>query len=323
MGIFAHGIEVLAPVLAQSRREARDAVAFITESPIRKLASLTLPLLPVSLQMMMKGGERTLFLPDTRWIADSMWMDAPIDPLLPAMRAIAESQPPAPSHALWLNWNAPPSRPDMAFSLEARTYLALYGGMRISVRTDMPGVTPAMIDWWFGWHGDAAAKYKLWHPQAHIHAQWLGTPPTHATGRAAYVGQTSIVDEYIGSDLVRGAIQFVSPATLGFTDPSLDDGRATVVCARLGLGAPIDIGYLAHHVRTVPGGSEMRSRFWMGGRHVAGRNALGSVAAAIAKRVLRLTETDARAVLVHCGQEMPHLAAFLPALYAKFGSGIA
>jgi hypothetical protein len=130
MGIFAHGIEVLAPVLANSRREAREAVAFISESPIRKLASLTLPLLPISLQVMMKGGERTLFLPDTRWIADSMWMDAPIDPLLPAMRAIAESQPPAPSHALWLNWNAPPSRPDMAFSLEARTYLALYGGLR-------------------------------------------------------------------------------------------------------------------------------------------------------------------------------------------------
>jgi hypothetical protein len=130
MGIFAHGIEVLAPVLADSRSDARDAVAFIADSSIRKLASLTLPLLPISLQTMMKGGERTLFLPNTRWTADSMWMDGPIDPLLPAMRAIADSQPPAPSHALWLNWNAPAARTDMAFSLEARTYLALYGGLR-------------------------------------------------------------------------------------------------------------------------------------------------------------------------------------------------
>jgi hypothetical protein len=65
----------------------------------------------------------------------------------------------------------------------------------------------------------------------------------------------------------------VPPASLGFTDRSLDDdSRATIVCARIGLGdAPIDIGYLAHHVRAVAGGSEMRSRFWMGGRHVAGR----------------------------------------------------
>jgi hypothetical protein len=53
---------------------------------------------------------------------------------------------------------------------------------------------------------------------------------------------------------------------------------------------------------------------------VAGRNLIGSLAAAVAKRVLRLTESDARALLVHCGQEMPHLAAFLPALYAEFGT---
>lgn len=194
------------------------------------------------------------------------------------------------------------------------------GGMRVSIRTDMPGVTPAMIDWWFGWHGDAAAKYKLWHPQAHIHAQWLGAPPMGAQGRSPYIGQTSIVDEYIGSDLVRGAIAFVAPASLGFNDKRLDDDRqATIVCARIGLAeAPINIGYLAHHVRAVPGGSEMRSRFWMGGRHVAGRNLIGSVAAAIAKRVLTLTESDARALLVHCAQEMPHLAAFLPALHAEF-----
>ncbi len=197
------------------------------------------------------------------------------------------------------------------------------GGMRVSVRSLMPGVTPAMVDWWFGWHGDEPAKYKLWHPQAHIHVGWRGTPPAGTSGRALYIGQTSIVDEYIGSDLVRGAIQFVSPADMGLADPSLnDDQTATMVCARLGLGdAPIDIGFLAHHVRAVPGGSEMRSRFWMGGRHVAGRNLIGSVAASVAKRVLRLTDSDARAVLVHCAQEMPHLATFLPALYAEFGPG--
>ena len=194
------------------------------------------------------------------------------------------------------------------------------GGMRVSVRTAMPGVTPAMIDWWFGWHGDTPAKYKLWHPQAHVHVGWRETPPAGVTGRTLYVGQTSIVDEYIGSTLIRGAIRFVPPASLGFTDRSFEDDRqATIVCARIWLGdAPIDIGYLAHHVRAVPGGSEMRSRFWMGGRHVAGRNLVGSLAVPIAKLVQRLTENDARALLVHCAEEMPHLASFLPALHAEF-----
>ena len=238
------------------------------------------PLAPHVCAALDRGGVPDLLLPDFDQAAQNLFGDAPV--------------------------------------LEDGFVLTKDGGMRVSVRTDMPGVTPAMIDWWFGWHGDAAAKYKLWHPQAHVHVGWRDPPPSGASGRALYVGQTSLVDEYIASDLIRGSIRFVPPASFGFTDPRLDDDRqATIVCARIGLGdAPIDVGYLAHHVRAVPGGSEMRSRFWMGGKHVGGRNLIGGLAAGLAKRVLRLTEGDARALLVHCAQEMPHLAAFLPELYA-------
>ena len=35
------------------------------------------------------------------------------------------------------------------------------GSARISVLTPMPGVTPAMWDWWFAWHGSEAQRYKL------------------------------------------------------------------------------------------------------------------------------------------------------------------
>jgi len=78
---------------------------------------------------------------------------------------------------------------------------------------------------------------------------------------------------------------------------------------------PIDVGYLAHHVRRTAGGSEMRSRFWIGGPYAAGRNsALGTVIAQAA----RFMRPSARALLVHCAEEMRHLARFLPALYAEF-----
>ena len=127
--INAHGIEVVAPVMADSWKEARELVAFMSNSPVRSKASFTLPLLPMSLNFMMKAGEKTLFLSNTRWSADNMWMDTPIDPLLPAIRGIADTQPPHPSHVLWLNWNGPVQRPDMAFSQEHRTYLALYCGL--------------------------------------------------------------------------------------------------------------------------------------------------------------------------------------------------
>jgi hypothetical protein len=125
----APGFDVLAPVIADSWKDAREATAFLRDSPIRAKASFTSPLLPVSLSTMMKQGEKTLFLPNTHWFTDNMWIAGGVERILPGLRAIADTQPPAPSHALWLNWN-PVARPDMAFSVEDRTYLALYGGLR-------------------------------------------------------------------------------------------------------------------------------------------------------------------------------------------------
>ena len=91
---------------------------------------------------------------------------------------------------------------------------------------------------------------------------------------------------------------------------------------RTGFGDfPIDVGYLVHHVRRTAAGSEMRSRFWVGGPYAAGRSSLaGTVIARAARLVLGTIEADARALLVHCAEEMQHLASFLPALYAEFRS---
>jgi hypothetical protein len=204
-------------------------------------------------------------------------------------------------------------------ALEDGLALTADGAMHVAARTDMPGVTPEMIDWWFGGHSDSPERYKLWHPNAHVHAAWSAPPP--AGTRACYVGHTSIVDEYIGSNLIRAAVQFVQPRAMGFADASLDDPeQATIVCARTGL-ADFDVGYLAHHVRRTATGSKTRSRFWIGGRYAAGRgSAVGIVLAHVARLVMRPSEADARALLVHCAEEMQHLASFLPALFAEFRS---
>lgn len=130
MGIFAPGIEVVAPVMADSRKEAAEALAFLKDNEVASKASFTSPLMPLSLGAMMKTGEKSLFLPNIRWFADNMWMNGPIEPLIADLRRIADTQPPSPSHVLWLNWNPSGQRPDMAFSVEARTYLALYAGLR-------------------------------------------------------------------------------------------------------------------------------------------------------------------------------------------------
>lgn len=197
------------------------------------------------------------------------------------------------------------------------------GSMQVSVRTDMPGVTPAMWAWWFGWHGSDTRRYKLWHPRAHLSARWKDGDQDSGAGRRGaqrYVGRWSMISEYIGSTKLGAAIQFVEPAAMGLPDDSDD---TVSICARLGSAdAPVDAGWFVHQVRSTPGGSEMRSRFWMGGPHIAVRKAPEVASKAvrpIASKLIGVSESTARNLLVYCAQEMNHLAGFLADLWESFG----
>lgn len=225
---------------------------------------------------------------------------------------------------------APPMLPDLASSsswLDAGyrevengfTQLA-DGAVHVAVLTEMPNVTPDMIDWWFGWHSAEPQRYKLWHPQAHVHARWRQPDPPGPTGRARYVGRTSLVDEYVGNTLSHVAIRFVLPTSLGFDEPRLAEGEATTVCARIGfVDQPIEIGFLAHQVRRVAGGSEMRSRFWLGGQNGGLRTSarLGDLASRVVRQFKRPDLSLGQELLAHCSKEMTHLASFLPELYTE------
>jgi len=214
-----------------------------------------------------------------------------------------------------------------SFPIENGYALLPGGSMHLALRTNMPGTSPEMVDWWFGWHSEEPERYKLWHPQAHVHAAWCSKNPPNAPslrGRERYVGRTSCVDEYLGSTLGSYAIRFIPPAELGFDEQQLADPRqATCVCARVGFAkVPFDLGYLAHHVSRVEGGAVMHSRFWVGGSYAAPRRGglLGSAVLWGVQRVLKPRQADAEALLVHCAQEMPHLASFLPGVYAACGA---
>ncbi|MGW2374750.1 DAPG hydrolase family protein [Kitasatospora sp. NPDC001683] len=196
------------------------------------------------------------------------------------------------------------------------------GSMYVAALTRMPGASPAMVDWWFGWHATETQRYKLWYPRAHLYAQWHGDAVDRSTPyRARYLSGTSFVDEYVGNVLGRLAIRFVHPGRLGFDEDGLAPDEATAICATVGMSqVPLDWGWLVHYVRRVRDGAEMRSRFWMGGGHVATRAGarLGSELEAAAEGVRRLGEGQARAMVVHCSQEMNHLASFLPALFEEY-----
>lgn len=184
------------------------------------------------------------------------------------------------------------------------------GGFQVSVRTDMPRVTPAMWNWWFGWHGSRTSRYKLWHPRAHASARWAD-----GEGDGRWLGRTSLIEEYLGSAYAKAAIRFVEPSVLGLDSARL--GGDVAICARLGSSeVPVEIGWFIHHVRATATGAEMRSRFWMGGPHIGVRRGIRLADRAV-RPIAAHQLPDPRDLMVHCAQEMNHLAGFLPALHAR------
>lgn len=191
------------------------------------------------------------------------------------------------------------------------------GRVLVTCVTDMPGVTPAMIDWWFGWHLPASERYRLWHPQAHVAASVKEDRSDLSDDRARYVGNVSYVDEYIGRRLMKLAIAFVTPADFGWHD--VDAQGATVVCGwthdRILRGRG---GCLTHYVIPVRGGAQMRSAFWLGEvtHEVPWIDSLLHPWLNTRWARQRFVPNGlARNLLIHCGEEMNHLARFLPALY--------
>ncbi|HNM24040.1 MAG TPA: hypothetical protein PKL15_01370 [Saprospiraceae bacterium] len=255
----------------------------------------------------------------------------PEDYLTPHARFFADVQPPLPEPArLALDKGALPAGalppPERAAELLQAGYwpfetgytLEPDGSQHVAVLTRMPGVQPTMWHWWFGWHGNLASRYKLWHPKAHRDARWADGEGD--LGR--YIGRTSLIEEYIGASMEKAAIRFIPPAELGLPEAN---EAIVCICARVGYSRyPIDFGWLVHELRAIPGGAEMRSRFWMGGRYIQLRKKgrLAALASSILQKTIRLPEKQARELLTHCAEEMNHLASFLPALYSEFHPGV-
>lgn len=192
------------------------------------------------------------------------------------------------------------------------------GSVRIACLTEMPGVTPEMWEWWFAWHGSEAQRYKLWHPLAHVDVGW-------ADGRSDlthYIGRTSNIVEYIGPARMNVAVRFVEPASIGLDERKLKDRGEVAICGRgIVRDLRMESGWLVHHIRPVSGGSEMRSRFWLGGENVNPIGMTGAVGKFIGRTAARLqgfSSVQAAELMIHDAQEMNHLATILPELYATF-----
>jgi FAD binding domain len=129
LSYFTPGIEAAAPIFADTKDELHEAMAFLKNSPIKNKAYFKMPFLPISMPLMYQFA--MTHYPDNHcWGVDNMWTGADIKDLMPYLKHISETLPPPPAHVLWLNWQPPIQRQDMAFSMEDKIYIALYGAWK-------------------------------------------------------------------------------------------------------------------------------------------------------------------------------------------------
>jgi hypothetical protein len=213
-------------------------------------------------------------------------------------------------------------------------YLALENGyarlddatLYVAAHTPMPGVTGEMIDWWFAWHGEESARYQLWHPRDHLSARWR-RPATWAGGdreawRQLYRNNMSEVDEYVGSTRMLLSIAFADPAAYLDASRFESSGTETVICGRtFSRRENIAAGHLLHQIRRTTDGVEMRSRFWLADFDARNVPLAGALLNPLlnTRRMRRALVPNrvGRDLLVHCAEEMTHLAEFLPALFRR------
>ncbi len=126
-------IAVTGPVLVDDRQEAQRTLELLQSCPVLERAKLNVPYVEVTLQDLYAGVHAS-YPDEHRYAVDNMWTSASADELLPGLQRIAQTLPEAPSHMLWMNWGPgstpAPARPDMAYSVEDDTYIALYGVWR-------------------------------------------------------------------------------------------------------------------------------------------------------------------------------------------------
>jgi hypothetical protein len=197
---------------------------------------------------------------------------------------------------------------------ESKYYRQPNGVYRVQVHTDMPGVTPAMVRWWFADYMQTTEHYKRWHPKAHIWMDWENKRPGEV------IGASHLVHEYLGKTLHKLRIQFIEPTELLGNIPDHTDRY--IIAAKAGeLKRPINLTTMCHIVNRTPIGSEMRSVFWMG--HVSKRkgnenvkSVLNLLANTKLMRTTLIKDKMAQNLMTHCQEEMAILAGFIAGLYA-------
>ncbi|MFN8151288.1 MAG: hypothetical protein U0R24_09195 [Solirubrobacterales bacterium] len=247
------------------------------------------------------------------------WLERPLSPVEPAVLASIEAGPIDPADALPRD-DLDRLRDPAPLAVETGWCRLSDGVGYVAVRTAMPAVDAALVDWWFDWHPDDPARYRIWHPAAHV-SNRVERPATG--GAKAHWGTTHHPVEDVGLGVTDVRIEFRSPSELGFSDDALDDERVgTIVAGFAGEdGRRLRHTLMAHvFLRDGDGdGLVLRSRFWLGAAIRPYGPAplaapLGLLLNRSAIRRLAVPDVAPPALARHCAEEYANLAALLPEL---------
>jgi hypothetical protein len=83
----------------------------------------------------------------------------------------------------------------------------------VAVRTEMPGVSADMVDWWFDWHPRDPIRYRIWFPGAHESISFEAAPSAAAK---RHWGTIHHPVEDIGLGMDGCGSHFTAPPSSGF-----------------------------------------------------------------------------------------------------------
>lgn len=221
----------------------------------------------------------------------------------------------------------------------------------VTSKTQFPGCTGDMVDWWFWWHSVEGERYGLWYPYNHwdvrsTYARATTSPFTKQarkdprTGkevpllerddiphRQRWLGSTHTVSEYIGPTHMELRIEFKEPSYfgLGTWEELRDAGYEAAVCGILwDKTLPLKVGDMIHLWRRNKDGLELRSRYYLGhevyldvlGPRISVLDRLGG---SMGIKHLLAGEKVAYEQFLHDQTEFTNLASFLPDIYREYG----
>lgn len=183
----------------------------------------------------------------------------------------------------------------------------------------IPGATAKMVDWWFAWRGLEPLRYVISNPQSHMQAMTMQTEKmmdVDLSYQERYWDSTQIVVKLGEMGPTTEYMNFKCPSDVGFDMEQIGtEACSSLICARCySKGVPPFAQpdyFVAHQVREVEGGVEVRSRYWLGWNVRYGREDKEL------QDGLSMPPMLPMGCMLQNMTEWAHLSSFLPQLYAE------